>query len=67
MLKDAIRNTKVSKGCLGIFYLGQAGFVFKTSQDRIVYIDPYLSDACERFGFRRLIPSPISADDVIPH
>lgn len=65
MLKDEIRNKKVLKGELAIFYLGQAGFVFKTSRGKIIYIDPYLSDLCERLhGFKRLIPAPISAYDV---
>ena len=65
MLKDKIKKIKVLKGNLAVFYLGQAGFVFKTSRDKIVYIDPYLSDVCERLhGFKRLIPAPISADDI---
>lgn len=66
MLKDKIKNTKVIKWNLAIFYLAQAGFVFKTSANKVIYIDPYLSDACNRIsGVKRLIPAPINPEDVI--
>ena len=53
-------------GCwLAIWWLGQAGFAFKTSEGKVIYLDPYLSDAVERlFGFKRLSLSPIAADEV---
>jgi L-ascorbate 6-phosphate lactonase len=45
--------------------LGQAGFAFKTAAGKVVYLDPYLSDAVERLhGFKRLSLAPISAEDV---
>ena len=48
-----------------MWWLGQAGFAFKTSSGKIVYLDPYLSDAVERmFGFKRLSLPPIAAEDV---
>ena len=38
-----------------ITWLGQAGFSFTTREGKRIYLDPYLSDACERlFGFKRL-------------
>ncbi|MBN2021172.1 MAG: MBL fold metallo-hydrolase [Pirellulales bacterium] len=55
----------VPQGALGIWWLGQAGFVFKTPGGTVVYLDPYLSDAAERlFGFKRLSLPPIAAEDV---
>jgi L-ascorbate 6-phosphate lactonase len=48
-----------------MWWLGQAGFAFKTPSGQIVYTDPYLSDAVERLhGFKRLSLPPIAADEV---
>lgn len=54
-----------------LYWLGQAGFAFKTSDGKRVFLDPYLSDACERlFGFKRLSlpamrPEEVEADWVV--
>jgi L-ascorbate 6-phosphate lactonase len=46
-------------------WLGQAGFSFTTREGKRIYLDPYLSDACERlFGFKRLSLPAIVAEDV---
>ncbi len=48
-----------------LWWLGQAGFAFKTPAGQIVYADPYLSDAVERLhGFKRLSLAPIAAEEV---
>ncbi len=61
IVQDTIEN-----GCLGIYWLAQAGFVFKTPSNKIVYIDPYLSDYVERLaGFKRMMACPIAAVDVV--
>jgi len=55
----------VPEKSLALWWLGQAGFAFKTPAGRIVYLDPYLSDAVERLhGFKRLSLPPIAADEV---
>lgn len=65
MLAKAIESEKVGRGGLAIYWLSQAGFVFKTPSDKIVYIDPYFSDVVERmFGFKRMMPCPISPEGV---
>jgi L-ascorbate 6-phosphate lactonase len=64
-LAREIRGTSVEAGTLAIWYLGQAGFCLKTSADSLVYLDPYLSDCCERlFGFKRMVPAIIAADEL---
>lgn len=61
-----LKTTNVPDGSIGVFFLGQAGFVFKTPDEVLVAVDPYLSDCCNRyFGFKRLMPYIMSADDVI--
>jgi L-ascorbate 6-phosphate lactonase len=64
-LADVIAKSNVAAGSVRMWWLGQAGFAFKTSAGRVVYVDPYLSDAVERLhGFKRLSLSPIDAGDV---
>lgn len=56
---------------IGLTWLGQAGFAFRTATGKRIFLDPYLSDACERlFGFKRLSlpamrPDEVEADWVI--
>jgi L-ascorbate 6-phosphate lactonase len=58
-------DAAVPSGSLALWWLGQAGFAFKTPAGKIIYLDPYLSDAVERlFGFKRLSPPAIAAEEV---
>lgn len=55
----------VPRGAVRMWWLAQAGFAFKTPRGKIVYADPYLSDAAERLhGFKRLSLAPIAAEEV---
>jgi L-ascorbate 6-phosphate lactonase len=64
-LAEKIRKTNVEKGELALFYLAQAGFCIKTPDNKIIVIDAYLSDACERlFNFKRMIPSIIRPEEI---
>lgn len=68
---ERVQALQVPANHLGIFWLGQAGFVYKTPAGRVIYIDPYLSDCVhrllqnERYGFKRLMPTLIEADAVV--
>lgn len=60
-----ISNANIAEGALAIYWLAQAGFVFKSSSGFTVYIDPYFSEVVERkFGFKRLMGCPISTEEV---
>ena len=64
-LAKAIDTDQVPPGCLAVYWLAQAGFVFKGPSGKVVYIDPYFSDVVERlFGFKRMMSCPISAQEV---
>jgi L-ascorbate 6-phosphate lactonase len=69
-LAQTIRETHVAVGSLAIFWLAQAGFVFKTPAGRIIYIDPYLTDSVHRqlgqlfYGFKRMVLPPIAPEEV---
>jgi L-ascorbate metabolism protein UlaG (beta-lactamase superfamily) len=59
---ETIRLRKVGPGQLAIYWLCQAGFVFK-SASVVVYIDPYFSDVVERIvGFKRMMACPLPAE-----
>jgi len=64
-LAQEILSSEVPAGSVRMWWLSQAGFAFKTPAGRVLYADPYLSDAVERlFGFKRLCVTPIAAEDV---
>ena len=69
-LAKRISETQVEQGSIAIFWLAQAGFVFKTPRGTIIYSDPYLTNYVERvlpeygFGFKRIMASLIDADEV---
>lgn len=65
-LASRIHNFSVSEGSLGIIYLGQAGFILKDSNGKLVAIDLYLSDCVERYdGFKRLMPKLLCPNDLV--
>lgn len=65
-----VRDLKVEHGSLAIFWIAQAGFVFKTPEGKVIYIDPYLSNCVHRmlsheaYGFKRIIPAIIEPEEV---
>jgi L-ascorbate 6-phosphate lactonase len=64
-LAQRVASRKVNGGELAIYWLCQAGFVFKNSANEIVYIDPYFSEVVERIvGFKRMMPCPIMPEEV---
>jgi len=64
-LSARIATTRVTEGKVAVFWLGQAGFVIKDSRDRVIAIDPYLTDCVERaYGFKRMIPKLIAPYDL---
>lgn len=64
-LAKEIAATEVSDNSVHLWWLAQAGFVFKTHDAQVVYVDPYLSDAIERLhGFKRMSLPPITSEEV---
>lgn len=60
-----ISQARVEPGTVKLWWLGQAGFAFKTVSGVVVYVDPYLSDSARRLhGFRRLSLAPIEAEET---
>lgn len=61
-----LKPTSVPLGSVRLYWLGQAGFAFRTATGRQILLDPYLSDACERlFGFKRLSLPALSAEEAV--
>ena len=64
-LAAEIEETCAPAGSLAVWSLGQAGFAFKSSQGAVVYVDPYLGDACNQlYCLERLLAPPQAASDV---
>lgn len=64
-----IRTALVGSGDVAIFWLGGAGFAFKTAAGKIIFVDPYLSDCLDhRYSWKRLplSPIPFGPDEVKP-
>jgi L-ascorbate 6-phosphate lactonase len=65
-----VRDTKVNANTLGIFWISQAGFVYKTPAGTVIYVDPYLTDCVHRlypdygYGFKRIMGTPIEPHEV---
>jgi L-ascorbate 6-phosphate lactonase len=66
-LEQQIKELSVEKGSVAVIWLGQAGYLLKTSKGTIVMIDPYLTDWAEtQWGMKRQIPPPIDPAQLQP-
>jgi L-ascorbate metabolism protein UlaG (beta-lactamase superfamily) len=66
-LHERIRQRVVPAGQVIAWWLGGAGFIFKTSRGTQLYIDPYLSDVVrEIFGQGRAFPPPLTPEQAQP-
>jgi len=64
-LNMIISELKIPEGHIGIIWMTQAGFIFKTSQGELLGVDLYLSDCVERLvGFKRLMPKIIDYHEL---
>ena len=68
-LAETIESLEVEPGSLAVFWLGQAGFAFKTSRGKLAFIDAYLTDMCETtlgggVMSKRLIPPPLEPGEI---
>ena len=52
-----------------LFFLGQAGFIIKSKNGKLLTIDPYLSNCVENVeghvGFKRLLPVILEPNDIV--
>jgi L-ascorbate 6-phosphate lactonase len=66
-LSETVRRREVPPGCVVAWWLGGAGFIFKTPAGQQLHIDPYLSNVVEDiFGQARAFPPPLSAEEARP-
>ena len=70
LTRDELCSLQVPAGSVTIWWLGQAGFIFKSPAGKLVAIDPYLSNSCKAIGdangfnFDRLVPPPLAPADL---
>lgn len=66
-LLQKLQSLEVKSNHMAVCSLGQAGYIYKTSKDQYIVIDPYLTDFCEhRIGlaFKRLMPALIEPAEL---
>ncbi len=64
-IAQRIQALDVPENCLGVIFMGQAGFILKSPRGQLLGIDLYLSRCCERyFGFKRLMPQLLQPGEV---
>ncbi|MHB1296791.1 MAG: MBL fold metallo-hydrolase [Anaerolineae bacterium] len=64
-LTQEIRDTQVKPGTLALWWISQAGFIYKTPAGTILYVDPYLTDSVNRtVGFKRIMGTPVKVEEV---
>jgi L-ascorbate 6-phosphate lactonase len=66
-LAQRIKSIQPEGDQTALFWLGQAGFVLKSPDGTVLFIDAYLSHSVERkFGpqWKRIMPLPMEAEDV---
>jgi len=65
-----LRSCLVPPSSLTMWWLGQAGFIFKSPAGKLIAIDPYLSNSCKAIGdaagfdFDRLVPPPLAPAEL---
>lgn len=70
-LAETIQNYKVSRGSVAAWWLGQNGFIFKTTEGTLVSIDLYLSNSATRvckdlpINMQRQVPIFIQPCDLV--
>lgn len=63
-MRDVL-NKSIPEKAVGIWWIGQGGFVFKTSKSKIIFVDPYFSDSVEkRNGLKRMVDVPINPEEI---
>lgn len=60
-----VTSVKTNQGELTIFFVGQAGYIFKTAEGKLIGLDMYLTDCCERLcGFKRISAKIMYPDEL---
>src|SRR4030043_1066426 len=69
--KTYLDNIKVKQNSICIIWVGQAGFLLKTHSDKVIAIDPYLTDYVYRlfhkeygYGFKRMTASVFKPGEI---
>jgi L-ascorbate 6-phosphate lactonase len=69
-LMKSIRKEPIPRGSVGIWHLGQNGFIIREKDGPIITIDPYLTDYCasgwtgEKTGKSRFLPVIVQPEDL---
>ena len=65
-----IKAHQTAAGSITLWWLGQAGFIFRSPAGKVVALDPYLTNSCKALGAQagfdmdRQVPPPLEPDDL---
>jgi L-ascorbate 6-phosphate lactonase len=54
-----VKSSKVTPGQLAVWWIGQAGYIIKTSTNKVIFIDPFLVE-----GSFRMVPPPLEPEQI---
>jgi L-ascorbate 6-phosphate lactonase len=67
-LMRQIRNFRVEKGAVAMWWFGQNGYIFKSPEGTLVSVDLYLTDSCATLSaeidLRRVVPVLVAPEDL---
>jgi L-ascorbate 6-phosphate lactonase len=67
-LMKSIKEYRVDKNAMAVWWLGQNGYIFKSPESSLVSVDLYLSHSCKReypkLNLRRKVPVLIAPEEV---
>jgi len=58
-LMEDVKSTKIFPNQVAIWWLGQAGYIIKTPEDKVIFIDAFLSG-----GSIRMVPPPLEPEEI---
>ncbi|PYV28032.1 MAG: MBL fold metallo-hydrolase [Acidobacteria bacterium] len=67
---ETVRQYRVDKGSVALWWLGQMGYLVKTSEGTVLSVDAYLTNSCQKIGetlglnFNRRVPVFIEPEEL---
>jgi L-ascorbate 6-phosphate lactonase len=67
---ESVRQFKVDKGSVALWWLGQMGYLIKTAEGTVLSVDAYLTNSCKKIGetlglnFDRRVPVFIEPEEL---
>ena len=64
-LMENVKSAKVSPSEVAIWWIGQAGYIIKTSEDKVIFIDAFLSEELLELGIKQDSICEVNVGDFV--